>query len=107
MWFNDGVPCPLQKTFPITEDFTVRANTSYDLDDENKYSFRSDRHILNPFTIPAGSEVYLFKNRKREGEEGANDADFSVNVSLPKEQAFAIREDIALGKEQWVEEVQD
>lgn len=84
-------------SFVMTADTTFSANQSFLL---GNLTFRTDRNLTSPVTIKAGESLSLYANKKRPDHK---DADFSVSVCLPIEEANLIISATKAGALAWKE----
>lgn len=94
IWTN-GSSEIVPNTYALPKDMTFTANQSFLI---GALSFKTDRNLSKPLTVKAGQNLVFFANaNKRTGINPITnmdyvDADYSVSVALPVEEANEIIE---------------
>lgn len=96
-WINGISNEIMPANFIMPSDIEFTANQSFLL---GNLTFRTDRNLSIPVKVAKGEKLNLFANKKRDGKR---DADFSVSVQLPVDQAEAIIATTKAGAQAWKE----
>lgn len=94
-WKNGESGELMPASFVISEDTVFSANQSFIL---GHLTFRTDRNLTVSVPMKKGSLLNLFANKKRDGHK---DADFSVSVLLPVDEANTVINATKAGVAAW------